>query len=528
MSFPDISGTPLYGVAETAFKWLFYGFVAYCIADAVSTWQLVNTQAEHPLVGSPLALVPRFILNLLYSWRSTNLAQKGYDKYPSKPFQLIRSDGRVVVLPIKLLDEVSRIPSHIAESTAALERDLLGSFTGVGLILESRLHHSIVQRKLTPRLPLLLPRMEAAVTSAFEKNFPQGEEWTEIQPYKVLSAVSSRLSAEVIVGPSFCENPEWLHIAVEYTESLFRTVVALRCLPAWTHPVVSRMLPSYWMGQRLLRQAQDLLGPKVQELLDKNNTGTWQPQDDDPEDLNVLAWLAALAKGSERNADTLGHVLVLVALAMVHTTLLRMVNVIYDVTAAGPALRDELLEEIAGVAKRGWHDNGDPYEALDKLDSVLRESQRMSPPTTMGMKRWFKEAYTFQDGTHVRAGTYACMPVYAIENDPAKLPDPERFDGLRAYRAARETSDPEKARLFKFSSPAPDFLNFGYGKTACPGRFVAGVVVKTVIVKALTDYEFKFLPGTERPGNLIAHEFLFTWPWTKMLVRKKQKATCPF
>ena len=305
-------------------------------------------------------------------------------------------------------------------------------------------------------------------------------------------------------------------------------MVALRCLPAWTHPVMSRMLPSYWAGQRLLRRAQELLGPKVQELLDKNNAGTWQPEDDDPEDLNVLAWLAALAKGGERNADTLGHVLVLVALAMVHTTLLRMVNVVYDVTAAGPQLQGELLDEIAGVAKRGWHDNGDPYEALDKLDSVLRESQRMSPPTTMGMKRWFKEAYTFQDGTHVRAGTYACMPVFAIENDPAKLADPERFDGLRAYRAAREAPDDEHARLFKFSSPAPDFLNFGYGKTACPGRFVAGVVVKTVIVKALTDYEFKFLPGTGRPGNLIAHEFLFTWPWTKMLVRKKQKGACPF
>lgn len=233
MSIPiDISATPFYGVAETAAKWLCYGFLAYCIADAFSTWQLVNTQAEHPLVGSPLALVPRFSLNLLYSWKSTALAQAGYDKYPSKPFQLIRSDGRVVVLPISLLDEVSRIPSHIAESTAALERDLLGSFTGVGLILESRLHHSIVQRKLTPRLPLLLPRMEAAVTSAFDKLFPQSEEWTEIQPYKVLSGVSSRLSAEVIVGPSFCENPEWLHIAVEYTESCEFSMSAHPNIPA--------------------------------------------------------------------------------------------------------------------------------------------------------------------------------------------------------------------------------------------------------------------------------------------------------
>lgn len=124
-----------------------------------------------------------------------------------------------MVLPLSLLEEVSRLPSNIAEPTAALEQDLVGSFTGVDLILESRLHHSIVQRKLTPRLPLLLPRMEEAVTVAFDKYLPQSEEWTEFQPYKAFSYVSARLGAEVIVGPAFCDNSDWLHIAVEYTEN---------------------------------------------------------------------------------------------------------------------------------------------------------------------------------------------------------------------------------------------------------------------------------------------------------------------
>lgn len=124
-----------------------------------------------------------------------------------------------MVLPLSLLEELSRLPPHIAESTSALERDLVGSFTGVDLILENRLHHSIVQRKLTPRMPLLLPRMEEAVSAAFEKYLPESEDWEEFQPYKALSHVSARLGAEVIVGPAFCDNPDWLNIAVEYTEN---------------------------------------------------------------------------------------------------------------------------------------------------------------------------------------------------------------------------------------------------------------------------------------------------------------------
>lgn len=257
-----------------------------------------------------------------------------------------------------------------------------------------------------------------------------------------------------------------------------------------------------------------------------NDDGKWEPQDDEPEDLNVLSWLTSLAKGRERNADALGHVLVLVALGAVHTTLLGMLNVLYDVVNAGAQLQNEILEEITDVSDRGWHDNGNPYDALEKLDSVMRESQRLSPPVTLGMKRLFKQPYTFQDGTHIPADTYACLPIYAIGND---LPNPEEFDGLRAYRAARsKDNNADSAGEYQFSSPSPNYLTFGYGKTACPGRFFASVVIKTVIVKALTDYEFKFLSGAGRPKNISTNDLLFTSPATKMLVRRKSKGSCPF
>lgn len=107
----------------------------------------------------------------------------------------------------------------VANPQAALEHDLLGRYTGLNLILENRLHHSIVQRKLTPRLPLLIPRMEKSVTDAFEGAFPQGEEWTEFQPYQVLGGISARVAAEAIVGPMFCNDPVWLGVAFNYTEN---------------------------------------------------------------------------------------------------------------------------------------------------------------------------------------------------------------------------------------------------------------------------------------------------------------------
>ncbi|KAK5999071.1 Cytochrome P450 monooxygenase [Cladobotryum mycophilum] len=526
-------------------------FVVYCTVDTFFTRRLIQAQKHFP-VGSWLATAPKFVLNLIFAGQGTQVLQKAYKKYEESGFQLIRNNGRIVVLPLNLLEELASLPEKVANPQAALEHDLLGRYTGLNLILENRLHHSIVQRKLTPRLPLLLPRMEKATADSFAQFFPNSEEWTEFQPYQVLGRISARVAADAIVGPALSNNSEWLDIAFNYTEnreplpkttfledhidlelicrSVFRTIVVLRTLPEWTHPLVYPVLPSYWACQKYLKMAKTLLGPRIEEKIANSDSGTWVPKDDNTDDTNVLSWLSHMAKGRDRSSDTISHVLVLVALASVHTTLLRMVNVLYDVTAAGPSLLEGLLDEIASVSRNGW--NTGSYDELHQLDSVMRESQRMSPPTTLGLKRLFREPYTFQDGTFVPAGTYVCLPIHAIENDADHNPRPEAFDGLRSFHAREEreqAGDMDKlaAKEFLFSSPTRTALNFGYGKSACPGRFFASCVIKMVAVKMFTEYEFKFLPGTERPSNLMVHEFLFTWPWQKILVRRKQQK-CPF
>ena len=115
--------------------------------------------------------------------------------------------------------ELSGLPSTIASNYGALERDLLGRYTGLNLILESRLHHTIVQRKLTPRLNLITPGLEGELKAAFEDGFPNCDDWTEFRPYMVLAQISARLSARALVGPEFCRDPIWLDIAVNYTEN---------------------------------------------------------------------------------------------------------------------------------------------------------------------------------------------------------------------------------------------------------------------------------------------------------------------
>ncbi|GKZ25551.1 hypothetical protein AbraCBS73388_001193 [Aspergillus brasiliensis] len=263
-------------------------------------------------------------------------------------------------------------------------------------------------------------------------------------------------------------------------------------------------------------------------MIEANDKGTWSPKATE-EDFNVLAWLVEAAKGSDRNPETLAHVEVLLALASVHTILLRNVNVLYDLIEH-PKYIDELRDEIHDVwSTTGWNDAAESYSKLYKLDSVLRESQRLSPPTILGLKRLFKQPYTFSCGISINKGTYVALPVMEIENDPQNTVNPERFDGLRSYKMAQNRDDSRHTRTDKqFSTVEKTVLNFGYGKTSCPGRHFAGLIIKMVFVKLLTAYEFRFLPGSGRPKNYEVHEFLFPSPWDRIQIRSREDRACPF
>ncbi|XXH00988.1 hypothetical protein Hte_007339 [Hypoxylon texense] len=449
-------------------------------------------------------------------------------------FQLTRNNEPLIILPQSLLEELASLPATIASPQAALGRDLLGHYTGINQIAENNLHYAVVQRRLTPRIPCLIPAMERAVAAAFEKHFPSSDEWTEIYPSQIVGPIAAKVVADALVGPEFSDDPAWLEISVHYTEKVFTTAAILRMFPTWAQWVIAPLLPTARAPRQYLSRAKRLLGPRIAKLIELGDGAGWVPGEDSPHDTNVLAWLSSSARGRNRDPDVITQALVVLALASVHTTLLRMVSVLYDVTAAGSGLRDQLVDEIATVAARGSGGWGpDAYGKLRKLDSVLRESQRMSPPAITGMKRVFIRAHTFRDGTHVPAGAYACMPVHAIENDEAHTPDPERFDGLRNFRAReeweRQTANNRKSKKeFLFDTPTLTSLSFGYGKTACPGRFFASHAIKVVLVKMFTDYEFRFLPGGGRPQGIMAHEFLFPSPRQKMLTRRKKETACPF
>ncbi|CAL8578040.1 hypothetical protein XPA_003842 [Xanthoria parietina] len=361
--------------------------------------------------------------------------------------------------------------------------------------------------------------MQEELMFAVQNDFPTcDDEWVAIKPYHLVLQLVSRISARVFVGLPLCRSPKWLETSTQFTENVFVSVVFLRLFPTWLHGILSLLLPSTWRGSAYIRSAKKLLVPEIWR-----RRALWQyTQEGNPDKVdlvteNLLSWMMQSAEGQENDAAHLAHLEIVISLASIHTSQMNVVHVLYDL-ATYPDYVEPLREEIRNTADAdgGWHKSS--YTKLRKLDSFIKESQRRNPPSMLSYHRVMSQDYTLNDGTKLARGTHIAMAVSAIQNDPDVTSSPEVFDGFRYYRLRQQ---PGEGHLHQFATTESNMLNFGHGKNACPGRFFASLEIKTILVKLIMDYDFKFLDGMGRPANLKAHEFIFPNPEGQMVVRKR-------
>ena len=193
-----------------------------------------------------------------------------------------------------------------------------------------------------------------------------------------------------------------------------------------------------------------------------------------------------------------------------------IVGVVADLVA-NPHFLEEIREEIRtkhGEVDGDW--DVEAYNSLEKLDSAMKETVRLAPGTYLVYSRVILNDYTLSDGLKLKKGQFVCISGYSRAMDPHFFLNPNKYDALRAYN---QNLQDHRAR--PFSSVLADDYRWGAGRWACPGRYIATLMAKVILVKLLDEYEFKFVGG-ERPPNALLHEFVFFHPDTKLLMRRRE------
>jgi len=236
---------------------------------------------------------------------------------------------------------------------------------------------------------------------------------------------------------------------------------------------------------------------------------------DKPNDM--LQWLMDEAHGEARSVRPLVLRLLSVNMAAIHTTSIAFTNALYLI-ATYPQYVQPLREEIEAVIKEeGWTKAA--MNNLRKVDSFIKEAQRYMGLGAISLTRKAVKDFTFSDGTFIPAGTTVSAPMRATHYDENIYEHPEVFDPFR-FSDLRETSG-ESAK-HQLVSTSVEYLVFGHGLHACPGRFFAANSMKAMLAHVVMTYDVKMENEGVLPSSMWFGPNMLPDRDAKVMFRKRQ------
>ncbi|KAJ5573750.1 uncharacterized protein N7459_008177 [Penicillium hispanicum] len=527
--------------------------------------------------------LPDIFNRLIFYPRASSMIYGGYEKYRNSPFRVLTGDGEIVVLPVKYLEELRHLPPAIISSLDAQYENALGDYTNI--VISSYLPSMTVRKRLTPSLTRVTPWIIDELRYAFDAALPEcdgnkasyyqvflvqsetytnitglsKDRWVSVKPHELFVQLIARATSRVVAGEALRRNEEWLNTASAYSINVGLTVLLLRPFPSFARPFVAPFLPPVRQMKQQLQFVKDLFAPMIIERRKAEDNPKYVKPDD------FLQWMMDMAE-DEQDLDPemlAHHMLLLMSLAVVHTSSMALCHALYDLIAR-PEYLAPLREEINRTLSSGWdHATKASLDAQRRLDSFLRESQRFGPPgecapspfpfllllllvliREVSFHRIVKESLTLSDGIQLPRGTHICFPSGPISKDPAFITNPKVFDGFRwcpdpkdrhalvgADDASSTDTGSEKqhptslapSTSTSFVSISASNMHFGVGRQACPGRFFAANTIKAILSRIIMDYEFKFdddFTG-RRPANFLVGEHILPNTSTPVLFRKR-------
>lgn len=173
---------------------------------------------------------------------------------------------------------------------------------------------------------------------------------------------------------------------------------------------------------------------------------------------------------------------------------------------------------------------------MTKADSVMRETLRMQSIGGRNVvRKVLVDGLVTDSGVALPRGSLVGFLGQPVHHDEAKYEDagqfdPFRFSRIREREAVRDQKEGETAGTAvksgtssAFVSTSPDFLPFGNGRHACPGRFLVDFELKMIISYVLAHYEVRFPDayGGKRPPNQWIAEINIPPSDVKILVKRR-------
>ena len=293
------------------------------------------------------------------------------------PFQVISDAGPMIVFPSRYVNELKKNDKALSMN-GFVEREFfpwVPGFDGPRASLTGTVVQDSVRIKLTQSLNLITKDLCEETDSTLRDMFGESEEWRSCYFQRICPDLVARLSSRVFLGPVVAHDQEWLRIAVDYTIKMMSAARALRLWPSALQPFVHYFVPEC----RALR-AQSSVARRIIDGEIQRRRVKWEQDVKNGKPVSKtadsLGWMQELSHG--KPFDLAGGQLGL-TFAAIHTTSDLLTKVLYRLCMS-PEYMQALREEMISVlTKEGWKKTS--LYQMKLLDSLLKETQRLEPPT---------------------------------------------------------------------------------------------------------------------------------------------------
>ncbi|KAI7508571.1 hypothetical protein KC364_g39 [Hortaea werneckii] len=344
--------------------------------------------------------------------QGVNSAHQGYKKFSKSgmPFVVpsFISWQPEVVLPPAHIQWLVEQPDTVLSINEALIKDLEFRYTTPAAWSFTRPFHVEALNKL--RMESLIPDMAEEVQDSIDRVWgTDTENWNEVNIEETMRHVLVQITARVIVGSPLCRNTEYIENAHSFMVEMCPRAVCIGFTPELLRPLAG------WWFSRPLKQWNAVCAKYMIPLV-KQEMAHRRPSDQKtmPAPKTLLEQMARIAVRSTDPRDTdpfsISSRLLGLNFVAVHTSCASLTNAVLDIMSppAGESVYRELRTEAKTV-----HDScqGNWTKArvnqLEKIDSALRESLRISTFKARGLERVVvaPKGVTLPDGTHLRKGT---------------------------------------------------------------------------------------------------------------------------
>lgn len=469
-------------MAETDSNFLVYGLMGIAVTIYLQRWLLPSKSAlSHiPAIGFSAPILSYYTAALSLS-NGHKMIREGYYKYKGGVFkvpELFR--WHVIVSGSKLIDELRKAPDEFLSFDEA-NAELLS----IDLTLGPEIHYNpyhipIIRSALTRNLGAVFPDVREELQLAFEEAIPPTDDWIKVPASDALREIVCRTSNRIFVGLPLCRNKDYQDLNIQFAVAVILDAITLQLMPAFLRSFAGKHLT---MLPRSIARATKHLEPVIMERLQRVEE-SGPDYEGKPNDM--LSWLIDEAVGDERTVPDLVLRILTVNFAAIHTSSMTFTQALYAL-AAHPESLAPMREEVERVIKEeGWTKAA--MQKMRKVDSFMKECQRYFGLGSVALTRKAMKDFTFSDGTFIPAGSIisaASVATHTNEEfyDDAQVFNPWRFSDMR--------SEEGEGTKHQMVSTSTEYIAFGHGRHACPGRFFAANELKGMMAHLVVTYDVK-------------------------------------